>query len=130
MHKRMVLISLVTFTFCSANATEADGLLSQQFENCNSKAVSPVDIHGCIGSEIKLQDARLNVAYKAVLADVTPARAKQLLEAQRSWIKFRDANCNFYLDPEGGTIAPVRAGLCEMNLTASRAKELEDYLKP
>ena len=34
---------------------------------------------------------------------------KQLLEAQRAWIKFRDTNCDFYYDPDGGTMARVRA---------------------
>ncbi|MGB0126460.1 MAG: lysozyme inhibitor LprI family protein [Rhodocyclaceae bacterium] len=46
-------------------------------------------------------------------------------EAQRAWIKFRDANCDFYYDPEGGSLARVSANDCMMSSTARRAKELE-----
>jgi uncharacterized protein YecT (DUF1311 family) len=125
----LIILAVFAFTF-DARANDADGLLTKKYEACNSKALSTLDLHSCIGAEVKVQDARLNLAYRALAADLTPIRAKQLLEVQRSWIKFRDENCSFYLDPEGGTIASVRAGLCTMNLTASRAKELEDFLKP
>jgi uncharacterized protein YecT (DUF1311 family) len=47
-----------------------------------------------------------------------------LVEAQRAWIKFRDANCGFYADPEGGSAARVTANECFLNATADRAKEL------
>jgi uncharacterized protein YecT (DUF1311 family) len=54
-------------------------------------------------------------------------RKTQLLEAQRAWIKFRDVNCSFYLDPDGGTLARVSANDCVMTTTASRAVELEQF---
>jgi len=105
--------------------------LTKQFSVCMDKA-DGVTQHmvECIDAEIKRQDARLNKAYKALVADLNPERKKQLLEAQRAWLKFRDTNCAFYFDPEGGTIARVQAVDCMMTMTASRAKELENFTQP
>lgn len=105
--------------------------LTKQFSVCMDKA-DGVTQHmvECIDAETKRQDARLNKAYKALVADLNPERKKQLLEAQRAWLKFRDTNCAFYFDPEGGTIARVQAVDCMMTMTASRAKELENFTQP
>ena len=105
--------------------------LTKQFSVCMDKA-DGVTQHmvECIDAEIKRQDARLNKAYKALVADLNPERKKQLLEAQRAWLKFRDTNCAFYYDPDGGTIARVQAVDCMMTMTASRAKELENFNQP
>ena len=83
----------------------------------------------CIGAETKVQDAQLNKAYKDVIAKLEVSRKKSLQEAQRSWLKFRDANCHFYADPDGGTIASVVSNDCFMSTTASRAKEIENILE-
>jgi uncharacterized protein YecT (DUF1311 family) len=105
--------------------------LTQQFSVCMDKAegVTQPAVE-CIDAEIKRQDARLNKAYKALVADLNPERKKQLLAAQRAWLKFRDTNCGFYFDPEGGTIARVLAVDCIMTMTASRATELENFNLP
>ncbi len=81
----------------------------------------------CIGTETQLQDKRLNKAYKAVIAQLSSTRKKQLQDAQRAWLKYRDLNCTFYADPDGGTMASVIASDCVMTNTASRAKELEGF---
>jgi len=108
----------------SANETE----LSKQFSACMDKSGGvTVTMLDCIGSETKRQDARLNKAYKEVMEQLPPARKKQLQEAQRAWLKYRDANCNFYADPDGGTMATVSANDCFMSATAARAKEIEAF---
>jgi len=86
-----------------------------------------VDMMDCIGAETTKQDARLNKAYKEVMAELEPARKKSLQAAQRAWLKFRDANCGFYADPEGGSLAAIEGNSCFMTATASRAKELEGF---
>jgi len=50
----------------------------------------------------------------------------KLREAQRAWIKFRDSYGDFLYDPEGGTMARVRANDWNMQATADRARQLED----
>lgn len=102
--------------------------LSKQFSVCmdNSGGIT-AEMLNCSSTEIKLQDTRLNKAYKEVMAQLPPLRKKQLQDAQRAWIKYRDANCNFYDDPDGGTMASVSSSDCFMSATASRAKEIEGF---
>lgn len=102
--------------------------LSQTFSVCmdqsNGSTLSMIE---CIEAETGRQDIRLNKAYKDVMSRLTPERKKQLQEAQRLWIQYRKANCDFYYDTEGGSIARVNANDCFMSATAARAKELESF---
>lgn len=109
-------------------AAADDAGLSKQFSACMERSGgATANMLDCIAAEAKLQDARLNTSYKEVIAQLSPARKKQLQDAQRAWLKYRDANCNFYADPEGGTMAAVSSNDCVMSATASRAKELEGF---
>jgi uncharacterized protein YecT (DUF1311 family) len=75
--------------------------------------------------ETKQQDARLNENYKRLMSKLSEERKKAFLEAQRAWIRFRDANCTFWDDPAGGQSAAVTAKECILTMTADRASELE-----
>lgn len=102
--------------------------LTRQYSICMDRSGGvTVNMLDCIGAETTRQDARLNRAYKDVMVSLTPERKKQLQEAQRAWIKYRDANCNFYADPNVGTSAALNSNDCFMSSTASRAKELEGF---
>jgi uncharacterized protein YecT (DUF1311 family) len=79
----------------------------------------------CIVAETSRQDTKLNENYKSLTSKISPKRKQSLLHAQRAWITFRDANCKFYGDPEGGTSARLSANECVLNATADRAKELK-----
>jgi uncharacterized protein YecT (DUF1311 family) len=79
----------------------------------------------CIAAETERQDARLNRAYRELSSALPAERKKALVEAQRAWLRFRDLNCGFYDDPDGGTEARVSANDCVMTMTANRALELE-----
>ena len=128
MASKKSLVAVLTLCCLFQTATADDIELSQQFSACMEKSGGvTVDMLDCIGAETKRQDTRLNKVYKEVMAQLSPARNKELQAAQRAWIKFRDANCNFYADPEGGTMATVSSNDCFMSATASRAKELENF---
>lgn len=122
------LLLFIAF-FGLAHAAHAEEIgLSKQFSSCIDKSGGVTSaMLDCIGAETKAQDARLNKSYKDVIATLSPSRKAVLQEAQRAWIKFRDANCRFYLDPDGGTMASVSAADCLMSGTATRAKELETF---
>jgi uncharacterized protein YecT (DUF1311 family) len=100
--------------------------LTTQFSKCmeSSNGVT-INMLECIDAEAKRQDLRINKAYKIAMDQLSPERKKQLQQAQRAWINYRDANCQFYFDPEGGSLARVSANDCFMSATATRAKELE-----
>lgn len=86
----------------------------------------------CGEAEMAFQDARLNKAYKADMADLAeaPDAKAALLKAQRAWIAFRDADCATVRALIGGTVAPIYMQNCYLEHTARRAQVLEDLLKP
>lgn len=112
----------------TASAQGSDALLSKQYKACMERFSGTTnDMVGCMTAETKRQDTRLNLAYQAALTAQSPERQKQLQAAQRLWLQFRDANCGFYQDPKGGTLARLGANDCMMTSTAQRASELEGF---
>lgn len=110
----------------AANAHDT-GLSKQHMVCLDKSGGTTAGMINCITAETKRQDAQLNNAYKALMSELSALRKAQLQEAQRAWIKYRDANCGFYYDPDGGTLATVSANDCVMSATANRARELESF---
>jgi len=105
----------------------ADNEMSQEYGACmdRSKGVTS-EMLDCMSAEFTRQDGRPNENYKTLMAKLSAKRKEALLEAQRAWLKFRDANCNFYYDPEGGSAAHLAGNECVLNATADRAAELRN----
>ena len=105
----------------------ADNEMSQEYKACMDRSNRVTsEMLDCISAEFTRQDARLNENYKRLMSKLSGKRREGLLEAQRAWIKFRDANCNFYYDPEGGSAAHLAGSDCNLNATADRATELKN----
>ena len=106
-------------------ASLAETPYTDEYATCMEKSGGvTVDMLDCIAAEYEVQDARLNAHYKALSASLTPQRRKALVEAQRLWIRYRDANCGFRADADGGTAAGLMANDCLLTETAERAQEL------
>lgn len=125
--KTAAMVTVLTLLLTLAVTVQATNL-TKAFDVCIEKARSNVGVINCTDDEIKRQDERLNKTYAALRSDIDPARRPALLQAQRAWIQFRDSNCDFYLDPNGGSIAPILATGCLMRMTADRADELIQLL--
>lgn len=112
-----------------AHADESAGL-STSYSKCLTKAgaVDPA-VSECMSAEFALQDRRLNANYKALMAKLGDERKKQLQETQRLWLKYIEANCDFYYAPNGGTAARMMAHECSVKARAQRARELEELAK-
>jgi len=93
-------------------------------------ANTTADMVNCNAKETKVQDKRLNTAYKTALTAQEGARKQQLQDVQRLWIKYRDANCAFAGSATGGTIDQVNGSGCVLDMTQTRAQELEDLVGP
>ena len=50
----------------------------------------------------------MTIAYQQAMKDARAEKRAKLREAERAWIKFRDANCDYYAAGEG-TIARIHA---------------------
>jgi uncharacterized protein YecT (DUF1311 family) len=106
-----------------------DSLLTKQYTACIDRAGSTAAMLDCVGAETKTQDNSLNANYALLVKRVAPTRKTALQEAQRAWLKYRDANCGYYADPDGGSAARVEGVSCVMRMTAERASELGGLAK-
>ena len=103
MHNSPPLLFVAFLAATSAQALGQDkDLLTAEYSKCieQSGGTDP-GMLDCMGAEAQRQDKRLNDAYKKLINELKPERRKELQEAQRLWIKYTEANCNFYLDPDG-----------------------------
>lgn len=84
-----------------------------------------IEINDCEGQKLKQADAALNAAYATLSAKVSAAGKARLVDAQRAWIKYRDAQCVFEtLGTVGGSIHPLEVAQCEAELTKEQTRRL------
>lgn len=95
------------------------------YSQCMKTANTTADMNDCSGAEYKRQDTRLNAAYKTAMASLEQPQQEKLRDAQRQWVKYRDANCAVYYTLTGGTIDLLNGAGCELDMTRQRADELE-----
>ena len=91
--------------------------------------MTTADMVECSAAQAKRWDQRLNAAYQQLGKQVEPSQRTPLVDAQRLWIRYRNANCGFYA-AGGGTIARVAASACVQSMTRQRACELETAVDP
>ncbi|MDB6447176.1 lysozyme inhibitor LprI family protein [Pseudomonas sp. 21TX0197] len=102
-----------------------------QADDCTN-AMTQGEMNQCAAQEKKAADDELNRLYKQITARLKDnPEAKQLLvKAQRAWIGFRDAECNFSASGvEGGSVYPLIYGNCVTALTKARVETFKTYLK-
>ena len=116
-----LLLSLCASAYAADNAA---------LKKCMDSANTTADMVNCNARQTKVQDERLNRAYKTALAAQEGARKQQLQDVQRLWIKYRDANCAFAGSATGGTLDQVNGSGCVLDMTQTRAQELEDLVGP
>ena len=93
-----------------------------------ANASTTIDMAQCADIDYQAADKRLNRSYGAFKKTLDAEGAKLLLESQRAWLKFRDTNCALAADQaRGGTMAPLLTLGCLADLTAKRAKELDEF---
>jgi uncharacterized protein YecT (DUF1311 family) len=122
---------VVLFLLIGTSAIAADlPPRTKEYSRCieNAGAVDPA-VLDCISNEYDRQDKRLNAAYRKLMGSLKGERKKQLLEAQRLWGKYTEANCAFYYDPDGGSMARMQAAECGVTARIERTAELEDLAK-
>ena len=72
---------------------------------------------------------KANATFAQYLPEERKADANALLEAQRAWIKFRDAHCASIAMPNaGGTIYPLIYNSCRAGVTRQRTEQLRQLV--
>jgi len=126
---RLLLMAFLAMPSAQAFGQDKDLLTAEYSKYVEQSGGMDPGMLDYMGAEAERQDKRLNDAYKKLMNELKPERRKELQEAQRLWIKYTEANCNFYLDPDGGTAAKLAASECPVLAKATRAKELENLLQ-
>jgi uncharacterized protein YecT (DUF1311 family) len=101
--------------------------------NCDN-AMTTHDINLCADAELQKVEKNLNVVYQRVMAALAkaedPTVRTQLLEAQRAWVKFREADCDaVYSHHQGGTMRTVMHIGCMQQHAERRIADLEEFLQ-
>lgn len=93
---------------------------------------SQADLNACYGAVYKKSDAALNELYNQIMGRLKSDQAttKLLTSAQKAWLAFRDAECNFSASGvSGGSIYPMIYAICLDKLTSKRIEDFKIYLK-
>lgn len=126
------LRGLMTLAIASACvfANAAPPKRTSEYAKC-MKAAKSVDpaMRDCVSDEFVRQDKILNVTYRRLLDSLDPPRRSQLVDTQRLWLKYTEANCAFYDDPEGGTNAKLEAMECTVTARILRTNELAELAR-
>jgi uncharacterized protein YecT (DUF1311 family) len=124
------LLAFVIFTASLPNwAQSSDPCLTQR---------NTLEIDQCGQLTLKAKDKELNEAYQKLVRSLAPADKadntdyqavkKQLLDAQRAWIAYRDNDCKAKLKlNESGTIRGAVYLGCLTERTEQRTKELRSW---
>jgi uncharacterized protein YecT (DUF1311 family) len=97
----------------------------------------------CAAQDFRRADAALNAQWKVTAAEMKrrdaegygaedgrPGYFETLLEAQRAWLKYRDAHCRsegYHF--RGGTMEPFMTASCKTALTEARTQDLKDLIE-
>ena len=98
---------------------------------CEDDAATQAALNDCAGQSFAKSDAALNGLYREIMQRLgkQAPEARKLVAAQRAWIAFRDAECDFAASGvEGGSIYPMTVVNCRDTLTQKRIDDLKFYL--
>ncbi len=104
----------------------AEDKYSAEYDACVEKSEGITsNLNDCNNKELALQNARLNESYKAAMGALSDEQKTQLRDAQRLWVKYRDANCFMYYKFSGGTMDQINGAGCMLTMTIDRTGELK-----
>lgn len=116
-----------------AIATETSPIEIAQNRNsfdCDN-ARTQTELNLCAAQAAHQADQELNSVYQELKAKIKgTSQERRLIKAQRTWIQFRDQDCDYaQRQYDGGTMMPMIYGFCVADLTEKRTQQLEYYLE-
>jgi uncharacterized protein YecT (DUF1311 family) len=136
MKHKTLLISVITILgACQAHAASKSPV-EQRYTPAYNRCLAPAEAQGqtsavveCNAVETRIQDGRLNQAYKMVMARLPANRQEQLRRYERNWIKSRNVACAKEQRDAGveGTLGEQIYSGCILDETIKRTIYLEQY---
>lgn len=97
--------------------------------DCKSQDLNQAELDQCAGRDFDAADDRLNALYKRLIAGYDADNAAKLKTAEKAWIAYRDAECDYETNgTTGGTINPMVFTMCRTAKTNARIKDLNAQL--
>ena len=127
---RILLAAAVLCVTAAAPAFAAPAAAQKDPPLDCKNAMIQSDLNACAERDFQHEDALLNQVYGAYRQTLPPDERAGLINAQKAWLTFRDAECDFEtLENIGGSIRPMEYSGCLSELTQQRRKRLETLLK-
>ncbi|WP_457607820.1 lysozyme inhibitor LprI family protein [Nitratifractor sp.] len=105
-------------------------LFASGSRQCFDHAQSTVEMKECAYREYRYYDRLLNESYRRLIRSLPAGEREKLRKAQRTWIVYRDLECDFEAYPvHGGTAEGLLVLGCKTELTRKRAKKLQELLE-
>jgi uncharacterized protein YecT (DUF1311 family) len=94
----VIIVGLLAGALLSAGPASADDAYMKCIDNTSTNP----EWAGCGEIYLKRLDDALNVAWKKAYESIDGESRAQLLQEQRTWIKFKEASCQFYMNGSFG----------------------------
>ncbi|MDO4642262.1 MAG: lysozyme inhibitor LprI family protein [Cardiobacteriaceae bacterium] len=121
MNRKIFLLSALFMSpFIAAQENNDDSA----YKACMEKNQDTAGMVECTGDEYDRQDKRLNKNYQKQLKSLPSKEGQALKKAQKQWIAWRNAKCDFLADLTGGTMDRLENIGCLEGITHERADEL------
>jgi uncharacterized protein YecT (DUF1311 family) len=116
----------IAISAAAVHASAAAGS-DDSFKDLDCKKASvQIELNVCADREFQTWDAKLNALYRTLLKAADPKDQTLLKSAERSWIAYRDSECDYETsDSEGGSIRPMEYSNCLTTKTRARIAELK-----
>lgn len=127
MKKSIFILFFITINIFSF----AQNKIDSDLEKCLSKDNSTAGQRSCINFARNSWDKELNKSYLSLSQKLTKTGKKELVEAQRNWILFRDSEFKlidkYYFDVKKGTMFYVIADNKKLEIVKERALQIKEY---
>ncbi len=88
-----------------------------------------VEHRQCMANAFGVADKKLNATYAEMRRELDPGAREQLVKAQKAWLQFRDADCDFEAEAvRGGSAYQSEYIRCQLTRTRAREKELRESM--
>lgn len=121
MNKTGLFAFLVTGTLLFSGSVMA--------KNCAEEA-NTMAIEACHQQQYDAADKELNAVYGEAMKSLEPAAKQKLKDAQKAWLKARDANIAFMIEQnkDSGTDGGIAVGEYKTKVVQKRVQELKYML--
>lgn len=134
--KRLITIGMASLCYLASSApvfssegiAPAESKLRASYEPCVAAANHAMPaMQNCIETEFKYQDARLNSVYRKLQSTLPEVRKTSLRNEERVWLAEKNKTCSSSTVGDASS-QHIEANACSLNMTASRASQLETLL--